>query len=336
VLSTTSGRGVVSEDHALALVFDAPGASVEYVNQVLERSDLVLALGCKLSRNGSRGYSLVLPADRLVRVDVSTDGLDRHYPASEEIEADVRVVVSALLEGLESSGHHSEWTLAEVASIRDRVTAESPRRLDPRLGPVRARELFEALRRQLPPGGVVTTDSGQHQYVTRAQFRVVEPRTLMVPTGFQSMGFGLPAAIGAAIATGERSVAVVGDGGLAIVGLEIAVAVREGLPLTVVVLADGHFGLIRIAQRYRVGYDIGVDVAIPDLPTFAKSLGADYAIFDGSRSADELFAAAFASDAVTLVEVPMGEPPDIGRITARGRLRAALRRSASSLPRGRQ
>ena len=326
VVSTTSGRGVVSESHSLSLVFDAPWSSVEALNDVLERADLILALGCKLSRNGSRGYGLVLPSERLVRVDSSPEALDDHYPASVEIECDVGLFLSALEESLPASPSTSDWTKVEIESIRGRLDAETSPRLDPTLGPGSARDFFAALRRQLPETGIVTTDSGLHQYVARAHFRVAEPRTLLVPTGFQSMGFGIPAAIGARLATGEPTVAIIGDGGLAIVGLELITAVREQVPLTVVVLVDGYFGLIRVSQRARTGRETGVDVTIPDLPTFARSVGVEHVALDGSRDTDELLAAAIASDGVTLVEVATGDPPDLRRLTTRGRAYATTRR----------
>ena len=84
------------------------------------------------------------------------------------------------------------------------------------------------------------------------------------------MGFGIPAAIGAGIATGERAVAVTGDGGLDIVGLELLTAVRERVPLTVIVLVDGYLGLIRVSQRARTGREAGVDISVPDLELFAR------------------------------------------------------------------
>lgn len=334
VLSTTSGRGVVSEQHPLSLAADIPGGPIEPLNQIVAQADVVLALGCKLSHNGSRGFALDLPSERLVRVDTASDALGGAYPAAHEIVGDVADVVAALAGMLGDADSRSEWTATELDALRERLAASIPTRLNPRLGPGSAADFFGALRRCLPERAVVATDSGLHQYLVRAHLPVLAPRTLVVPTDFQSMGFGIPAAIGAGIATGEQAVAVTGDGGLDIVGLELLTAVRERVPLTVIVLVDGYLGLIRVSQRARTGRETGVDISVPDLELFARSVGAGYARVDGSRATDDVLAAALASDGVTVVEVPTGDPPDLGRLTARGRALSTVRRVRSALSRG--
>ena len=312
---------------------DSPGASVKPLNEVLRRADLVLALGCKLSHNGSRGYALALPPERLVRVDTAPSSLDGAYPASLTVEGDVAELVATLLATLGAGESRSQWTASELESIRSRLAADTPIRLNPRLGPGSAADLFAVLRRRLPERSIVATDSGLHQYLVRAHFPVLAPRTLLLPTDFQSMGFGIPAAIGASIATGERAVAVTGDGGLDIVGFEILTAVRERVRLTVLVLVDGYLGLIRVSQLARTGREAGVDISVPRLEPLARSLDADYALLDGSRGTEDVLGDALASDGVTIVEVPTGEPPDLRRLTRRGRARSAARALRSTMSR---
>ena len=325
VIATTSGRGVVSERHELSLASDVAGGSASVLNELVEHADLVLALGCKLSHNGSRGYSLVLPPERLIRVDTSEEVLRLTYPSSQTVEADVASFVAAPRGQIDERPPASEWSVEEIATWRTRLAAESPARFNPQLGPGSANDLFAALRRHLPDRGIVATDSGLHQYIVRAHLPVLEPRTLLVPTGFQSMGYGVPAAIGGSLATGERAVAVTGDGGLNIVGLELLTAVREKVPLTVIVIVDGYLGLIRLTQLARTGLETGVDVVTPQLDLFAQSLGAEYARLDRSADMDAVLRAAIESDAVTIVEVPMLEPPGIGRLRARGRALSTMR-----------
>jgi acetolactate synthase I/II/III large subunit len=325
VIATTSGRGVVSERHPLCIASDVAGGPAAPLNDLVARADLVLALGCKLSHNGSRGYTLVLPAERLVRVDASREVLGLAYPSSEAVEADVGVFLTSVRRQTDGRAPASEWTDNEIASWRTRNAAQRPARFNPQLGPGPASELFAALRRHLPDRAVVASDSGLHQYVVRANFPVVEPRTLLVPTDFQSMGYGVPAAIGGSIATGERAVAVTGDGGFNIVGLELVTAVRERIPLTVLVLVDGYLGLIRLSQLARTGVETGVDVTTPRLETFASSIGAAYARLDGSIDTDSVLQTALESDEVTIVEVSMRDAPGVGRLRARGQAVSRVR-----------
>jgi acetolactate synthase-1/2/3 large subunit len=274
VVTTTSGRGVLSERHPLSVVHDVPGASTAVLDEVFAGADLVLCVGCRLSHNGSRGFRLRLPPERLVRVDASPDAMGAPYPASLELVADA---------------------VPLLAAVAERVAGGTPERF------------FAALRDALTDDTVVAADSGLHQFLLRAHFPVVAPGSLLVPANYQSMGFGIPAAIGAALATGERAVAVVGDGGLNIAGFELLTAARAGARVSVVVLVDRHFGLIRAQQLRRAGNAFGVEIPVADLRLLAESLGAAHVLVDDVEQAD--LGRALGAGDVVLVEVP-AEAPD--------------------------
>ena len=318
VLTTTSGRGVVPENHPWSLPFDSPGASAATLNQLIESSDLVLALGAKFSHNGSLGFALRLPSERLIRVDASAEVLAQRYPASLAVEADVPALLSSLSDRLAETGT-SDWDGESVEGWRRRLAAAATAVAEPQLAGHSAEEVFAALRRALPETAVVTTDSGLHQYLVRRHLRVLAPRTLLVPANFQSMGFGLPAAIGAAVATGGTAVAVVGDGGFAIGGLELATAVQAGLRLVVVVLVDRSFGLIRLQQLRRTGRTSGVELPALRLDLIAAATGAAHVRVE-KGTLDSVFSDVVESDAVTLVELPVGPDDGLGRARVQGRV----------------
>jgi acetolactate synthase-1/2/3 large subunit len=131
------------------------------------------------------------------------------------------------------------------------------------------------------------------------------------------MGFGVPAAIGAAVATGRRAVAVVGDGGFAISGLELATAAGLGLPLTVIVFVDRAFGLIRLQQLRRTGYESGVDLPPLDLEQAAAAVSAAYVRVEGGDAAATL-REAVERPGVSVAEVPVEQIPASARVRARG------------------
>jgi acetolactate synthase-1/2/3 large subunit len=127
---------------------------------------------------------------------------------------------------------------------------------------------------------------------------------LLIPTDFQSMGFGIPAAIGAKLAMPDRCVvAVVGDGGLAMIGLELATAVREQVQLTVVVFNDGALGQIRAQQMGDYGRAFGTEIGSIDIALMAAALGCDYIALDKNDEAD--LKRAIAAPGVTIVDVPI-------------------------------
>jgi acetolactate synthase-1/2/3 large subunit len=320
VVTTTSGRGVIPEDHPLAIPFDVPGAPVEALNALVDCADLVLALGCKLTYNGSIGGRRRLPPERLIRVDASADVVADGYPCSLGVVADCRRLVPQLL----TVEPRSAWTEAEIASARAAVAASEPQLPEPTVAGGPAGALFAALRRAIPSDWPVVTDSGYHQYLVRHHHVVRAPRTFLVPSDFQSMGFGIAGAIGAAVSTAGSAVAVVGDGGFNIGATELLTAVREGLRLIVVVLVDGSFGLIRLHQLGRTGYESGVSIPLPDLGALSGSLGAEYRLVTDITSAEAAFHHAAAREGVTVVEVPVGDPPNLTAMRLRGRTASAV------------
>jgi acetolactate synthase-1/2/3 large subunit len=152
------------------------------------------------------------------------------------------------------------------------------------------------------------------------------PRGLIVPSDFQSMGFGLPAAIGAKLAAPERPVvAVIGDGGFAMSGLELLTAVREELPLTVIVFVDNYFNRIRLEQLARYGRTASTAIRNPDFEALARAVGARHVRADGN--AEDVLAEATSAKGVTLVEVPVRDSLAVQLARTRGLALDAARRA---------
>src|SRR5262249_46808281 len=157
----------------------------------------------------------------------SADVLANGYPCSLAVVADCGALVSQLLE-IEP---RTAWTASEITAAREQIVASAPQLPEPPLARGSARALFTALRAAVPPEWPVVTASGYHQYLVRHHHVVRAPRTLLVPSDFQSMGYGISGAIGAAVATKGSAVAVVGDGGFNMGATELLTATREGLQL---------------------------------------------------------------------------------------------------------
>ena len=330
VVATTSGRGVVAEDHPLALHFDFGTRASQGLNEVLRRADLVVALGCKFSHNGAHGFRLQIPEEKLVQVDQCEANLGTGYPACQTLHADVAAVVGAILERVSGLAQRPlDWVARDLAPIRNRafaaMVAES---VEPRVRgvtPETPEAFFAALSRVLPRDAILVVDSGLHQMLARRYFRVLSARGLVLPTNLQAMGFAIPAAIGARMANPQRPVvALVGDGGLIMSGTEILTAIREQLPLPVIVFNDGHFGLIRREQICEYGHAFGTDLTTPDLATFAAALGADYTELGGD--AEGVLRRVVAGRGVHIVEVHVGDNRLARRIQAKAFLRTGLRR----------
>ena len=335
VLTTSSGRGVVSEDHPLLV---GPGFTVhglDLVNEFLVTSDLILAIGCKLSHNGSAGFRLKLPQEKLVHVDASQEVLNANYPASLAVCADATLLLARLVEVVSAEKLASSWTGNEIADFRSRFLAEVksvrphyPQAVDCR--PAEIQYLFEALRRALPRDCTVVTDSGLHQYLTRCYFEVRTPRGLVTPSDFQSMAFGLPAALGAKLARPDRpTVLIVGDGGFAMTGMEMLTMAREKAPLVIVVFNDGALALIRDQQSGYFGENFGVEMHNPDFEAFAVAMGAEYFLAQGNPEVQ--IGEALKAPQGAIVEVRLNQTLAHRTSVAANRLRRKTRRFLGGL-----
>ncbi len=300
VVTTTSGRGVLSESHPWVMPSDlAPSAAVV---ALFSEADVVLAVGVKFSHNGARGFRLDLGADKLIHIDAARSNIGANFPASESVVGDAASILAALVSRLGTPA--STWTPSDVAAWRSRLAATDSSH-EPRLAALRpsgAQAFFDALNRALPARSVLALDSGQHQMLARRHFRVHGPGALLAPTNFQSMGYGIPAGIGAKLGRPEHcTVALVGDGGFALSGLELLTAVREGIDLAVIVFNDGHYGLIRDQQIEACGTAHGTGLRNPDFSRFASAVGARYLRLEGDL--DEALGAAVTGRGVVIAEV---------------------------------
>jgi acetolactate synthase-1/2/3 large subunit len=161
------------------------------------------------------------------------------------------------------------------------------------------------LRRALPADAIVAADVTRLAYVLMAEFPLDRPRTFLHPAGAVAMGHALPAALGAKVAFPERKVvAVVGDGGFLMSGMELASAVQEGLPVVVLLINDGALTLIKATQqrRYAERY-IGVDLRNPDFAVLALAFGVRYARADDDPTLEAVLGEALAADVPALIEV---------------------------------
>jgi acetolactate synthase-1/2/3 large subunit len=323
VATTPSGRGVVPEDDIRLLPLDATG-DLTAINSVAAECDAVVVLGAGLAENGSVGFGLDFPSDRLVRVDASAAVLARPPAARWSVAASAGEFLAAVLNAAAEGGRNagdSGFNADAARAMRSRFTdRRTGGPSDARIAGGDARSFFAALRRGVPADGCLVLDSGMHQLLARRHYVVMAPRGLLFPSDFQSMAFGLPAAIGAKLAQPNRAVvALVGDGGFAMTGLELSTAVRLRLTLPVVVFDDRALGLIRLDQLLAHGRTHGTERGGLDYEAMADAVGCAYARV-GTDDVEAELDAALRRSGPTLMVVPVGDAPALRRATAKLRV----------------
>ena len=185
-------------------------------------------------------------------------------------------------------------------------------------------DLFAQIRDGIQDDGILVTDTGLHQILARTHLDALSPRGLIFPSDFQSMGFGLPAAIGASLSLPDRSVtALIGDGSLLMVGGELATASRERLSLPVLVFRDGYLGQIRMQQLENYGHESATVLQDFDLEAYARSLGAEYVLAGANLAAQLRLARDY--NGPTIVEVRLADSRSLGAMTRRVRRKNALK-----------
>lgn len=334
VATTQSGRGCLREDHPLSLGFGWLKSGLEAVNQLFDTCDLILAIGLKFSENATIGYRLRLKSP-LIHVDASREVIGQNYPAELRLPMDAREFCERLMAQKNLLGPREDRTLVEAIAAQKASCVrqqEESERIRFHVGSVACapHEFFGALRRVLPEDAVVVTDSGYNQILVNQNFPVLAPRTLITPTDYQSMGYAVPAGIGAALGLPQRKVvAVAGDGGFMMSGFEILTAVRQSVNLLVIVLNDASFSLIREAQENLFGVATSVDLTPPAFEALARSLHVHYQPEAGGL--EGTLRAGLQHKGPVLLEVKVQHPSMSAVTSAKLRWRRELKRVARKL-----
>jgi acetolactate synthase-1/2/3 large subunit len=267
VFHTLMGKGVIPADHPLSAGLPWCQATSDltdmghFLSPFFTESDGLLAVGCRFSQVSTANWKLPIPP-ALAHIDVDRSEIGRHYPVTLGINADAKHALTRLLEALPTK-------------MRRPWAPPPPSRRPWRLPGL---DLLGPLRRVLPRDAIICADITRLAYIMLAEFPIYQSRTFLHPAGFVSMGYGLPAALGAKTAHPDRTVvAVVGDGGFLMSGMELATAVQEKLPVIVVLINDNCLTLIKAIQerRYESRF-LGVDLLNPDFGHFAKAFGVRY------------------------------------------------------------
>lgn len=288
VATTLSGRGCLSEDHPLSLGFGWTKNGTESVNLIFDTCDLILAIGAKFSQIGTQDFHLRFTSP-LIHVDTSKDVPGKNYPAVLTLQMNAKEFLDKLLMRKEHLGRGEDKEVLEFIEHQRRTQLSLIEKGD--RDPVRFSlggyscspyNFFSTLREVLPDDAILVTDSGYHQIWARENFRVLKPRTFITPSDYQSMGYAIPSAIGAAISLPHKKVvAVVGDGGFLMSGFEPMTAVRERIDLLIVLFNDGYFGIIKEIQESKFGATCGAELAVPNLKKLAESLRVHYQVSVG-------------------------------------------------------
>lgn len=263
VLTTTTGKGLIADDHPLcAGCLSRLGA----VQDLLNEADLLISIGAKLTEFDTGRYGLKLPARHLQIVEDQSYPGDR-FAATLQLAGNVAESCRRLAG---TAKVRSSWF--DLAAMRAR---ESQRLQALSADPYVALTL---LRKALHREDVVVNDQSILNYWASAFFPVLEPHTFLYPSGSGTLGYALPAAVGAACAMQasgrqRRIVCIAGDGGFQYTLHELATVAQYGLPIKILLVNDQAYGVIGFLQRSMFGQMHEVALKNPDFCKLAEAYG---------------------------------------------------------------
>jgi acetolactate synthase-1/2/3 large subunit len=324
VVFTWNGKGAIAEDNPMcAGTAGWPGSLPG--NSTAANADVVLSLGCRFTdwsaSSYRKGVTFSIPDAKLIQVDIDPREIGKNYPAEVGIAADCKLVLADILAGISNEqarkGRESRASyLSHVEALKKQWEEKLERRRSYEGIPTTMLRTLRELRKVLPRNGIVTVGSGHPQSTTKQAFPVYAPRTHITSGSFSSMGFALPAAIGAKLAKPDAPVVcIIGDGDFMMSVQELAVCAMHDIPVVFLVLNNSGYISIRDGQNYLIGRQTGSEFnhhngsETPysvDFPLLAKSFG--FEVATKVQAADDISShikRALDSKAPALVEVPI-------------------------------
>jgi acetolactate synthase I/II/III large subunit len=254
VSTTLQGLSAFPGNHRLHTGMGFSRAAVPAAENAFASCDCLLAIGTSFSEIPTGSFGCPVPAD-LIHIDISPDAIGRNFPVKVALAGDSRQIVPQLLACLQARAldfcTRRREVEARIARDKSAYREEWRRHKSDRVNPLL---FFEELRRQLANDAIMTVDDGNHTFLAAELYEVRRPRTFISPTDFNSMGYAVPAAVGAKLANPDRQVvSIVGDGAFLMTGLETFTAVNLCLDIAYFVFNDGE--LSQISQGQEIPYN---------------------------------------------------------------------------------
>jgi acetolactate synthase-1/2/3 large subunit len=294
-VTTANGKGVLPEAHPLSL---GAGVHLPAVRDLVDEADVVLAVGTELAPSDLWWGPLPLDG-RLVRVDIDPVGCLTNASPAVALVGDAAATLDALLDALPEALASDRPAVERAASWRARKQ-EDARAEGAEWLPV-VRQLAAAL----PVDAIVAADSAMVCYYgALTNLATQRPGSFLYPTGFGTLGYGLPAAIGAKVAAPDAPVvALLGDGGIMFTLAELATAADLAAPLPIVVVDNSGYGEIRNEMVDRDDPVHAVTFRSPDFAAIGRAVGCAGVTLDGPTGLADAVRAALAADRPTVIHL---------------------------------
>jgi len=318
VVTSINGKGIVDETAPYAAGVVGRWGYSQPANDAVESCDLLVVLGARLGELTTVGWSLVPESADVVHVDLDPHWLSRNYPADVPVQADVRATVERLLDAVDESAFETRDD--RIASLDEAYEAwrdSHSRALESDASPVSPARGVAEIQRATPPEAVLVSATSFSGFFSGAFYQVREAGIRYLQArGSDGINYALPQALGVQVAYPDRPVvALTGDGGFGYHVADLETAVREELPVTVVVFNNASLGSSKISMRANWNVDLSTDFAPEtDYAAVARGFGCAGQVVEEPAALADTLDEAVAADEPTVLDVrvdPYAAPPVI-------------------------
>jgi acetolactate synthase I/II/III large subunit len=320
VATTFMGKGIFPDMHPNALG-TVGFMRHDYVNFGFDLADVVICVGYDLQEFDP--VRINPNADKkIIHISRYAAEVDTHYPVAVGIESNLSMALDDLAKGV---SYNERLKAGNQKKIVNLLRTELEEGAQDDSFPVKPQRIVSDTRKALGQSDVVLVDTGASKMWMARLYPTYKPNTCLISNGLSTMAFALPGAIAVKLAYPERKVlAVAGDGGFLMLGSELETAIREDVPIVVLIWEDQAYGMIKWKMDLELGHHSSVDFHNPDFVKYAEAFGAKgYRI---SRAAELLptLKSALQDNAISVIACPVDYSENMELTDKLGRLTEAL------------
>ena len=298
--TTQIGKGVIDERHELHLGTAALSAN-DYIHCAIERSDLIINIGHDVVEKPP--FIMKENGFKVIHINFNSAVFDSIYFPQLEIVGDIKSSIKELTNRIEKT---ENWDFTYFKKIKKQIDEHMLLKINEDNFPMIPQRIVNDLRKALPEDSYLCLDNGMYKLWFSRNYRTYFKNTLLLDNSLATMGAGLPSAIAAKLVNKNKEViCLAGDGGFMMTSHEIETAKRLGLNLTIIILNDNGYGMIKWEQEERGFKNFGLEYENPDFIKYAESFGAKGFRIDNADKLESTVKKALKEKGIKLIEVPV-------------------------------
>jgi acetolactate synthase-1/2/3 large subunit len=300
VVSTMMGIGVMPDDHPL--YFGMVGNNGKaYANRAMNESDLLLMVGARVADRAVNRPDLITENKVMIHIDVDPAEIGKNVGPTIPLVGDIKHIFNDILENDDHADDHKDW-IETLRRYREEMRTD---RAPAAPGFVDPESFIKSLSRAMNNDAIYVADVGQNQ-IWSCAYHIVKHGRFLTSGGMGTMGYSIPAALGAKLADSKKQVVVViGDGAFQMCMMELATMRQYGVNAKIVVMKNGYLGMVREHQHYAYDdkYSMVELKGDPDLSYISKAYDMGYFKVDGNSDIEKELQTFLSDDSLSLMEV---------------------------------